>query len=174
MSNQTLNKVANFIWFQTVWFLAIFTQYAYSWLLVGLLVGFFVFSARRGPDLVLMVAIMLLGGVIDSVLTMVGIFAFSSPGFGLPIPLWLLALWAGFSLTLPYSLNYLQGNPVICAVLGAIFGPLSYWAGARFGAVSFNYELSITLGLLAVVWACVFPMCMYIESKTHSSMSSTK
>lgn len=84
MSNQTLNKVANFIWFQTVWFLAIFTQYAYSWLLVGLLVGFFVFSARRGPDLVLMVAIMLLGGVIDSVLTMVGIFAFSSPALGYP------------------------------------------------------------------------------------------
>ncbi|WP_137167095.1 DUF2878 domain-containing protein [Salinimonas lutimaris] len=174
MNSQTLNKVVNFIWFQTIWFLAIFTQYAYSWLLVGLLAAFFVFSARRGPDLVLMVLVVLLGLVVDSLLTVAGIFVFSSPGFGLPIPLWLLALWAGFSLTLPYSLNYLQGHPVICALLGAIFGPLSYWAGARFGAVSFDQELSITLGLLAVVWAGVFPLCMFIESKTHTSMSSTK
>ena len=116
----------------------------------------------------------LLGLLVDGLLTITGVFIFTAPGFSLPIPLWLLALWAGFSLTLPYSLNYLQGHPVICALLGGIFGPLSYWAGARFDAVSFGQDLYFTLGLLAIVWACVFPLCMVIESKTHTSMSLTK
>lgn len=164
MNSNMLNKVVNFIWFQTIWVLVIFTQYAFIWLIGLLFVAFFILSPARRRDIALMITAMVFGSVVDSLLTIFNIFAFNSAIYFIPIPLWLTALWGAFALTLPYSLNYLQGRWWICAFLGSISGPLSYWAGARFGAVIFPHTLLYTLGILAMVWAIVFPACMYLTS----------
>ena len=42
------------------------------------------------------------------------------------------------------------------ALLGAIGGPLSYYAGQRMGAVAFGFGLGPTLAVLAVIWAGLF------------------
>ncbi|AXR06446.1 DUF2878 domain-containing protein [Salinimonas sediminis] len=170
MSINSVNKLVNFVWFQAIWILAIFTQYDYWWAMLILLAGYFVVTSKPIEDALCMVIVVTLGGITDSVLTLLNVFAFSSFTLLLPIPFWLLALWAGFALTLGNSLNYLQGRPVICAVLGALSGPLSYWAGERFHAVSFGYSLPGTLAVLALVWAALFPLCMYIDEHCRKAM----
>ena len=131
--------------------------------MIGLLfIAFFAFSRAKYRDAVLMLVIVILGTVVDSVLTKTGLFLFNSAVYVVPIPVWLIALWGAFSLTLPYSLNYLQGRWVVCVLLGAVFGPISYWAGERFGAVVFPQALWSTLVILSAVWAVTFPVCMGI------------
>ena len=171
MKRATQNKLINFIWFQCIWVLAIFTQYDYWWIMVGLLVGFFFFTRKPYTDALGMVLIVILGTLIDSALTLGGVYVFESPVYGVPIPLWLIALWAGFALTLGHSLNYLQSHLVICALLGAIFGPVSYWAGARFGAVGFPNSIISTLLILAIIWGVLFPTCMFIYRHCHARLS---
>ncbi|QPG04380.1 DUF2878 domain-containing protein [Salinimonas marina] len=171
MNRNTLNKLVNFVWFQSIWVLAIFTQYQFWWALAVLLVVFFLMTSQPRLDAVCMLLVVALGTLVDSALTLTGMFAFSGPVYGVPIPLWLVALWAGFSLTLGHSLNYLQGRPGISALLGVIFGPLSYWAGARFGAVDFPNSLIFTLIILAVVWGLLFPLCMYVYKICQTRLS---
>lgn len=162
MYSSMLNKAANFIWFQTIWFLVIFTQYEFIWVIGLLFIAFFLISPAKLRDGVLMLVIVMLGTLIDSGLTLANIFSFESAAYVVPIPLWLVALWGAFSLTLPYSLNYLQTKGWLCVLLGAVFGPISYWAGERFGAVIFPKSLWWTLFILAVVWATLFPLSMVI------------
>jgi hypothetical protein len=56
------------------------------------------------------------------------------------------------------SLKFLNRHLTLAALFGAIGGPSSYFAGQRFGAVEFGYELMPTLLLLAAIWACLLPL----------------
>ena len=96
-----------------------------------------------------------IGLLVDIVLTRSDIFVFPDHRF---LPLWLALLWLGFSTTLVRSLKFLNRHLLLAALFGAIGGPSSYFAGYRFGAVEFGYELIPTLLLLAVVWACLLPL----------------
>jgi hypothetical protein len=72
-------------------------------------------------------------------------------------PPWLLAIWFLFGSTLNVSLSALKGHPVVAGILGALGGPLAYWAGQRLGAVEFGESLPVTLAILAVVWTIITP-----------------
>ena len=77
-----------------------------------------------------------IGLVWDSALASLGWIRFTSGTLveGAAPP-WILGLWALFATTLNRSLAWLHGRYALAAVLGAIAGPLSYWAGARLGAL---------------------------------------
>ena len=121
--------------------------------------------------LILWVAI--LGMVVDSALTVTGVFSFSSPDYGLLIPWWLLALWAGFAGTLRHSLAYFRKHYLFSFVGGAIFGPLSYAAGARLGAVEFEMGTTVTMAILSPIWAVVFPFAVWLSKRAEQVWSDT-
>ena len=161
----SLQKALNFVWFQAIWFLAIIFQYEYIWLIGLLFIVFFAVTSFPQRDALLMAVVALVGVVVDSLLTATKIFIFAEHAATLlPIPWWLVALWAAFSLTLLHSLRYLNRHLLLSAVLGAIFGPLSYWAGERLGAVSFGHDLVVTLAILAGVWSIIMPLCFYLST----------
>ncbi|GGW87686.1 hypothetical protein GCM10007391_21760 [Alteromonas halophila] len=108
------------------------------------------------------------GVIIDSLLTVGGVFVFTSPVYGIPIPLWLIALWLAFAGTLRHSLRYFIGHWWLCAGAGAVFGPLSYYGGVRLGAVTFGYPLSVSLAVLSLVWALVLPCAFYIAARVEA------
>ena len=64
-------------------------------------------------ELLLVITATVVGGLGDSLLVIGGAFAnFQPPGeFGLPIPLWMWGLWAGFGATLRYSMDWLVAQP---------------------------------------------------------------
>ena len=156
-------KVANFVWFQTIWFIAIFYQNQFLSLIIILMMLHFVFSDCRLNDLVLALAIGCYGSVVDGLLRYWGFFVFSPEPVWF-VPLWLFALWSAFGLMLRNSLGYLSGRYLIAAILGAISGPLSYFAGVNAGAVVFPHSTLTTLLVIATVWFITVPLWLYLNS----------
>ncbi|MCU7554309.1 DUF2878 domain-containing protein [Alteromonas sp. ASW11-19] len=169
MTATSCRQLVNFIWFQTIWLLVIFFQYEYLWVVGLLLFAFFVVCHEPRRDGVLVILLALLGLTTDSVLTIAGVFEFPAPEYGLLIPWWLVALWAAFAATLRHSLRYFRSRWLLAILGGAVFGPVSYAAGARLGAVAFGYELTTTLLILASVWAVVFPLSVWLSQWVEST-----
>lgn len=171
MTSETRRHIVNFVWFQAIWVLAILFQYEYLWLIGLLLFAFFIFSDAPRCDAILILGVAIVGLVLDSALTVSGVFTFTSPDYGLVIPWWLLALWAGFAGTLRHSLRYFRNHLWVSVLGGAIFGPLSYAAGARLGAVDLQMGMTITMFILSPIWAVVFPFAVWLSKRAESVWS---
>ncbi len=114
-------------------------------------------SPRPRVDLGLAIAATLLGIVVDSALVAVDAIAFpASVRLGpLPTPLWMVALWTGFSTMLDATLR-----PVVtvwwrAVLFGLVGGPLSYLGGARLGPITIGPASDTGPALVAVgvAWA---------------------
>jgi hypothetical protein len=79
-------------------------------------------------------------------------------------PYWILAMWMLFATTLNMAFRWLQSKMLFAGVLGAVFGPLSYYAGARAGAVVIN-DLTATMVALAVAWAILLPGLLFLARR---------
>jgi len=79
-------------------------------------------------------------------------------------PYWMVALWALFATTLNESMRMLQTRPWIAALLGAVGGPLAYYAGERLGAVEF---IEFGKGLLAIGagWFVLTPLLVLLAAE---------
>ena len=75
-------------------------------------------------------------------------------------PLWIVSMWAGFSITLLYTLNKIKNNYNLAMLLGLIGGPLSYQAGAQIGSISVNSYFAYLI--LSITWGLVTPLLFYI------------
>lgn len=81
-------------------------------------------------------------------------------------PAWILALWAGFAVTLHHSMAVLRDRPGLAAASGAIGGPLAYWTAAgAFDAVSFGAPPAATLAALALAWGVVIPLLFVLDRR---------
>jgi len=164
----------NFIAFQIGWFACVLSaSNSMPW--VGVLVASLVvtlhvqFSEWRSHELILIGLSIVVGLVFDSLLVLSGWLQYPSgvlfPGIA---PYWILAMWALFATTLNVSMSWLKGKPFLAAVLGAIFGPLSYMAGQRFGAIEFVSVQPAGIAL-AIIWALVMPLLVTVASRLDGS-----
>jgi hypothetical protein len=106
------------------------------------------------------VEVVLLGLVVDSLLSGIGLLLFKNNSAWVAPP-WILAMWLNFALVLRVSLRWLQGRYLLGGLMGALGGPAAYWAGERMGAVSFGAPLITTLAVLAIIWALVVPLLLF-------------
>jgi len=166
-----VNAWANFIGYQFVWFTVVGTAAGSRPWLGFAAAGAFVaaqlsISDRRALDLRLMIVAFVLGLVIDGALSKLGWIRYDAPRPALPsggAPLWILALWVSFSLTLSRSLAGLSVHPIWAAVFGAIGGPLAYWSAARgFHAVLFVPPSYRVVAGLAAGWAVAMSILFYL------------
>lgn len=155
----------NFVAFQAGWFAVVLSAAnGLPWLgllVVSLVIGLhLVLADRSGRELQLIVLAVLMGLVFDSLLVFSGWLRYASPG---PIaglaPYWILAMWALFATTLNVSMSWLKNKTVMALLLGAVFGPLSYMAGQRLGALEF-VDFRYGMAALVVVWALAMPLLM--------------
>ena len=109
----------------------------------------------------------LAGTAIDSAQQAAGTVAFPSGHYAAWLcPVWLTVLWAQFA-TLPcHSLAWLAGRPIASALLGAAGGPLAFLAGERLGGVTFPLGRAVGSGVLALVWAAVFPLLVHFAARS--------
>lgn len=161
-----LSRTANFVAFQIGWFACVLgAAYGRPWLgpvVVSMLLAIHI---RNVPDrwaafcLVLVVA--LIGFVVDSLLGYVGLLLYRDSLLVLWLcPPWLLALWLIFATTLQHSLSWLVGRYGLAALLGAVFGPVSYYAGQQLGALQLGGSVPVTVSILAAVWATLLPLLL--------------
>lgn len=112
-----------------------------------------------GRRLATMGTLALAGWAIDSTQQGLGLLAFAGAPASWLAPAWIPALWA--ELAGAEGLLRALGRPDrrwLAAALGALGGPLSFAAGARFGAVSFPADPRPSYLVLAAVWAIAVPL----------------
>jgi hypothetical protein len=71
-------------------------------------------------------------------------------------PYWIVALWVVFATTLNVTFRWLREKLLLAAVMGAIFGPVSYVAGAAAGAVDLVHPAAALVSL-SVAWSMLMP-----------------
>ena len=115
-------------------------------------------ASSRKSEALLILSACLLGVIVDSSQQALGLFTFKTePGWPLWLPLWVFVIWAQFATLFHYALYWLKDRYLFAGVFGLIGGPLAYWAGIRMGAASFGENPTITIIVLALVWAAVIP-----------------
>ncbi|MCO8161333.1 DUF2878 domain-containing protein [Pseudomonas sp. 21LCFQ010] len=143
------DKLINALLFQAGWFACVL-----DWLWpAALILG--VHILRHG-QIRLLLSVMLFGTLLDSALTWLGVFDFSTGSQW--IPLWLMLLWALLGTTLNHCLAWTAKPWWLGSLLGAVSGPLSYYAGAQLAGVGLPLGLWPSLLLLAAIWAVVLPL----------------
>lgn len=161
----------NFVWFQLIWLVAVyFTTRGLCFLTLSLLLHFYLTPSRR-HDLLTMLSVTLVGAGADALLKQTGVMIFAD---GVLLPFWLLMLWAHFALALNHGMSWLTRIPwYLQAIFGGVFGPLSYYAGYKMGAVSFPLAIQNTLFILALVWFCLLPayliLTQYFKGKNDEN-----
>lgn len=150
---------ANLVGYQLVWF-AIVISASREQPIFGIAAAFFFialqlhYSATRSSDMRALVATFACGLLLDDALAATGWLQYASPLISLPTPVWILALWLAFGMTLNHSMVFLHGKPMLAALLGGIGGPLAYLGAARgFDAVKFTSPAWHAITLLSAGWA---------------------
>ena len=172
------NLIVNIVAFQAGWFACVLgAAHGWPWagsaLALAICVWHVTRAARPAQEAKLIVAAVLMGAVWDSSLAALGWLSFVS---GVLVegaaPHWILGMWAVFATTLNVSLNWLKGRWLVAFLLGGIAGPLSYWAGARLGAVVL-VEPVAALTALGVGWAIMMPLLMVLATR-YDGIHATK
>lgn len=154
----------NALGFQAFWCLAVGGAAQGWWWLGPLALAAFAgcqltVSRERRADLELMLIAAALGFAIDSLWVQSGWIAFRSP---LPsnafAPIWIVAMWMGFALTLNHSLAVLRQRPWLAALLGLIGGPVAYWIAAHGWQAARIDDGPWPWLALALAWGLVTPM----------------
>ena len=165
-----MKLMLNFVAFQLGWFACVLgAANALPWLgpvVVAAVVSLHLATARRPlPELYLVLAAMLLGLVVDSLLLATGWLNYSVglwlPGFA---PYWIVAMWALFATTLNVSMGWMRGRPVLTVLMGAVGGPLSYLAGEKLGAIELTHPIP-ALAALALAWTVAMPLLMWLAAR---------
>ena len=152
-----LKNLINAGLFQLGWFACVLGGNSLWLLLAGsALLAHLLWISRSLAQVRLIAVVCVLGSTVDGLLLNAGVFAFKQAG--VLIPFWLVLLWALLAITLNHCLAW-TAKPLWRAILlGAIGGPLSYYAGQRLGAVQFPLGLWPTLLGLSLLWAGLFPL----------------
>jgi hypothetical protein len=132
-------------------------------------------SRLRVADLELMLCAAVVGFFVDSFCIRGGLFVYAAP---VPspdyAPIWIVALWMSFALTLNHSLAWLKSHLPLASVLGAVGAPLAYLAAARgWHALAIAADPTLAFGALALAWAILTPTLFWLAGRLSPPMSAT-
>ena len=115
-------------------------------------------AKRPGREFALLAVAGVLGAVWDSLLVAAGLLSYPSGTLlAGTAPYWIVAMWVLFASTLNVSLRWLRGRWTLAALLGALGGPLAYYAGAGLDGVEVTVPW-LAFGALAAGWAVLMPL----------------
>lgn len=123
-------------------------------------------SLQPRAELRLLLVVGLLGCLLDSLYAGSGVLAFAvalqTPALA---PIWIVAIWMAFALTLTTTFRFLDGHPWLAALLGAVGAPLAYLAAARgWHAVTFPHGEAAAMAALAAGWALALPAALWLAT----------
>lgn len=162
----------NAIGYQVVWFAAV-AGAGRGWWWAGP-AAFLVFAAWqlavsdvRRADAVLLVAAGAVGFTLDSLWAGSGLLRYATPVPSATFaPVWIVALWMAFALTLNHSLALLKTRIGLGLALGALGGPLAYAVAAHtWNAVAFGVSETTALLSLALGWSLALPALLLFAQR---------
>ena len=114
--------------------------------------------SQLGTEGLLVLVALGVGFCVDAVLIHSSFVHYEGLHRVLDVPLWMLALWAGFGATLRHSQRLLVASPIRGFLIGALAGPLAYAGGEGLGRLEISgvggffligLNWAIALGILA-------------------------
>jgi FtsH-binding integral membrane protein len=151
--------ILNVVLFQVTWASAALLDEVYALISVCLLLLTLGFSAlSRNTIIKRIVLAVLLGVLMDALMSYLGVYAFSETILipVLNIPLWLLIMWIGFACSLCVSLDWAINKPVMFILLCAAFGPASYLLGVRLNIIIISESALFYMAIIWGTWAGCF------------------
>jgi hypothetical protein len=172
-----MDKLINFLLFQLGWFACVLGgAYGQPWAGTGIALTIVVLHLARLPqpkgEALLLLAAAGIGLVWDSLLVTLGWLDYPS-GILVPhtAPMWIVAMWMLFATTLNSSMGWMKAYKKLSVLLGALFGPLAYYAGARLGGVIL-VEPVAAMAALAVGWAALMPLLLMLTERLAGNASA--
>jgi hypothetical protein len=174
-----LDWLPNVLGFQIVWCAAVGGAARDWWWAGPLALGLFAlwqFSVTRwrGADFKLMLVAAVIGFAVDTLWVQLGWIEFRSAlPWSTAAPVWIVAMWMGFALTLNHSLSALKSRFAVAVAFGVIGGPLAYWIAASvWGAAVIEGSLLPYLGL-AVSWGLITPLLLRLAEWLKPARTAT-
>lgn len=156
------------IYFQTLWYVSAFLG-AHSWhglalllCLISLILDYLIFrypNIRPSHYLCFVLALVLFGLGFDLAFTYPGLIGWS-PGVFYPASL--VGIWMIFAAYYPSIFSKFDGRPLLSFILGALFGPLAYWTGAKVGAIEYALQEKQALILHMIGWGLFFSLSIHL------------
>lgn len=178
MNNNWGSRLTNLAWYQAIWFSAVLGGETLAWLAFGLLLAHLIWVNDWKGQLMLMLVAAMMGGGIDALIAAGGYYQFEATDNGLPLPLWLIAIWMGFAGTLRHSMSWLVARPKMMVALALFGAPLTYLSAARLGAVDFPMGSLNTALLIGLNWMAVLPTLLalnaYLLKQSRNSQTLTE
>ena len=178
----TRHIIINALLFQLVWFSCVFLklEWAAIFLLVMLLHSIKYLMDKL--NLIVVVASLVLGLTMDSMLSVYSFYSFSEPawqlllGFGPSsgayIPLWLIMIWLGFSLALPHAMGWLLNMKGLFVATMTGLAPMSYMVGRQLNVIEFsNADLPI-IAAAWCIWSCLILLVKHYASSRTAELES--
>ena len=160
----TLKLGFNALGFQSAWWLTVLgIVMGYPFLgplvMTLYLVADHISLAKPKSETLLILSAMAAGTIADTLFKATGFLSYVGGYSFAPFlaPLWITTMWGGFAATLNHSLGWLKNRMPLAFVMGAVFGPLSYMAGAKFDAIIFNQSTTVTVIILGLFWGFAIP-----------------
>ena len=126
-------------------------------------------SASRIIELYLLVFAGIFGTLVDTIFLNLDLLTYSGSYSNIDYiaPLWITAMWVGFTATLNHAFKKIIKKYYIQIILGLIFGPLAYITGNELDAIIFNpgYNQNLTLLIIALSWGGAFPLLCWFSNK---------
>jgi len=153
--------------FDAFWALAVGLRERTEWIALTIAVLALLFST--GGSRWQIISLMALGIALDSLWLALDLFQFNGSHW---LPLWMLALWLGFSCWWRLVMATLNLPLLWLIPLGAVGGPLSYFIGEQLGAMELQHAPSLVYPLLACGWAIYLPVARWILRAKDKSITA--
>jgi len=141
-----------------------------------LAVHFWLQKERRAEALSIL-AVAIPGAAADTTLLLAGLLFFlgtEAEGFPIIFVPWVFAMWLNFAATLDHSLRWLKGRWLIAAILGAIGGPTTYFAGMKLGAVALHDEQWRSYAALAIEYGVLTPLGVFMAARIRTALAKPR
>jgi hypothetical protein len=171
MAHVKYSNFINFLWYQAIWFTAIFGGAGYEFPLATLLVTHLALIEAKKNECILILLCSTLGIAVDSIHACVGLFQYTNDPQLWLIPFWHMAIWLGFTATLRHSLSFMIVRPLLMTLIAGAAAPLSYSAAMRLGAVEFPFGISTTLLIISASWMMLIPLFLLINGLISNQRS---
>ncbi|MGI9291390.1 MAG: DUF2878 domain-containing protein [Gammaproteobacteria bacterium] len=163
--------ILNLVLFKIVWAMSLAgVVIGYAWLGAAGLVAFMTWHAKTvrtaKADFYLAGVAVLVGLFLDTLYLQSGLIIYQgqTPWSGMA-PVWILALWANFALTMNGCMAWLQQRKWLAALLSFIFGPLGYYGGIKLGTATINDNQWLLFFIIGVAWAVAVPLLLTLAAR---------
>jgi Protein of unknown function (DUF2878) len=164
--NLVTRNLTGFVTFNIGWWAcALGASYGHHWIGPTLLPIWMLLHARIMPnpkgETLFLVMLGVIGFAVDSALIQAGLFRLT-PEPSPWAPLWLVSMWILFGITFESTL-LLRRRLALLLVLGAISGPISYFAGEALKVLEYARPLWLSLLLHGLIWAITYPLLFHLR-----------